>query len=166
MKHTIAALVTNKAGVLARISGLFARRGYNIDSLAVGVTDDDGISRITIVVAGDDYIADQVTKQLSKLHDVIRVKMLDETNIVRRDLLLIKIAANPSQRSEIVDVAKIMNAEIVDITHTTLTIEFDDRSEKVDLLIDLLSAYNILEIVRTGSIAIEKGAGTVYDVAE
>ena len=166
MKHTIAALVKNKAGVLARISGLFARRGFNIDSLAVGVTDDEAISRITIVVAGDDYIADQVTKQLSKLHDVITVKVLDENNIVRRDLLLIKVKVNPAQRSEIVDIAKIMNAEIVDITHTTLTIEFDDRAEKVDLLVDLLSPYKILEIVRTGSIAIEKGPKTVHDTVE
>ena len=166
MKHTIAVLVENKAGVLARISGLFARRGFNIDSLAVGVTDDDTISRITIVVDGDDYIADQVTKQLSKLVDVIKVKLLDESNIVRRDLVLVKIQINPSQRSEVVDIARIMGSEIVDISHTTLTIEFDDRPEKVDLLTDLLSAYTILEIVRTGSIALQKGSGSVHDADE
>ena len=163
MKYTISALVENKTGVLARISGLFARRGFNIDSLAVGVTDNENISRITIVVSGDEYTADQVTKQLTKLVDVVTVKILNERNIIRRDLILVKIAVKTKQRSEIIDIARIMGGDIVDISHTTLTIEFDDRAEKVDLLIDLLAPYKIVELVRTGSIALEKGAGTVYD---
>jgi len=163
MKHYIAALVDNKAGVLARISGLFARRGFNINSLAVGETNDPAISRVTIVVDGDDNISDQVTKQLSKLIDVRTVKLLDPGNMVQRDLVLIKVKISPEQRSEIYDLAKIMDCEIVDISHTTLMIEFDDRTPKVDLLIDLLSKYEILEIVRTGTIALQKGENTVYD---
>jgi len=152
--------------VLARISGLFARRGFNIDSLAVGETNDPAVSRVTIVVEGDDYIADQVTKQLSKLIDVRTVKQLDPGFMVQRDLVLIKVRIDPEQRGEIYDLVKIMDCEIVDITHTTLMIEFDDRSPKVNLLVDLLSKYEILEIVRTGAIAMQKGEGTVYDEEE
>lgn len=163
MKKYISALVENKAGVLARMSGLFARRGFNIDSLAVGETDDPTISRVTIVVHGDDYIANQVTKQLSKLIEVRTVKELDPENMVQRDLVLVKVKIDPEQRGEIYDLVKIMGCEIVDISHTTLMIEFDDRTPKVDLLIDLLSKYEIIEIVRTGTIALEKGDGSIYD---
>ena len=166
MKHYISALVDNRAGVLARVSGLFARRGFNIDSLAVGVTNDPTVSRITIVVDGDDYIADQVTKQLSKLFVVRTVRQLDPDNMVQRDLVLIKVKISPEKRSEIYDLAKIMGCEIVDISHTTLMIEFDDRTPKVDLLIDLLSKYEILEIVRTGTISLQKGEGTVHDIED
>lgn len=161
MKHNIAVLVENKAGVLSRISGLFARRGFNIDSLAVGPTEDPQISRITIVVEGDDYIAEQVTKQLNKLIDVLKVRNLEEHDITRRELCLIKIEIDESKRGEIIDLAKIMNCEIVDISHTTLMLEFDDRPEKVDLLIELLDSYKILEIARTGTIALQKGSGSV-----
>ena len=163
MKHYISALVENKAGVLARISGLFARRGFNIDSLTVGETDDAAISRVTIVVDGDDYIADQVTKQLSRLIDVRTVKRLDPDFMVQRELMLIKVRIDPDRRGELYDLVKIMDCEIVDLSHTTLMIEFGDRTAKVELLIDLLSKYEILEIVRTGTIALQKGEGTVYD---
>jgi len=166
MKHYISALVENKAGVLARISGLFARRGFNIDSLAVGETNDPAVSRVTIVVDGDDYISGQVTKQLSKLIDVRTVKLLDPENIVQRDLVLVKIRIAPEQRGEITDLAKIMEFEIVDISHTTLVIEYNDRTSKVDKLIDLLSKYEIIEIVQTGTIALQKGENTVYDEEE
>ena len=166
MKHYISALVDNRAGVLARVSGLFARRGFNIDSLAVGVTDDPTVSRITIVVDGDDYIADQVTKQLSKLYVVRTVRQLDPDNMVQRDLVLIKVRIDPEKRSEIYDLVKIMGCEIVDISHTTLMIEFDDRTPKVNLLIDLLSKYEIVEIVRTGTISLQKGEGTVHDIED
>ena len=166
MKHYIAALVDNKAGVLARISGLFARRGFNIHSLAVGETNDPAISRVTIVVDGDDYVADQVTKQLSKLVDVRVVKQIDPDNMSQRELVLVKVKIDPDQRSEIYDLVKIMGCEIVDISHTTLMIEFDDRTPKVDLLIDLLSKYEIIEIARTGTIALQKGDGTIYDIED
>jgi acetolactate synthase-1/3 small subunit len=161
MKHTIAVLVENKAGVLSRITGLFARRGFNIASLAVGPTDDPKISRVTIVVDGDDYTAEQVTKQLNKLIDVLKVRNLQTADIIRRELLLIKVKLSESQRSEIIDIAKIMDCEIVDISHTTLTLEHSDWPEKIDLLIDLLSKYRILEITRTGTIALQRGADSV-----
>ena len=164
MKHTIAALVENKAGVLARISGLFARRGFNIDSLAVGPTENPNISRITIIVDGDDYIAKQVTKQLSKLVDIIKVLDLSDNEITVRELVLIKVGVNEKKRNEIIDIAKIMDCDIVDISHTSLMIEFDDRPDRVDLLINLLSKYEILEIARTGAIALQKGAATVSSV--
>ncbi|MDR0570321.1 MAG: acetolactate synthase small subunit [Clostridiales Family XIII bacterium] len=161
MKHTIAVLVENRAGVLSRISGLFARRGFNIDSLAVGPTDDPKISRMTIIVDGDDYTAEQVTKQLNKLIDVLKVRKLTFQDIIRRELLLVKVKLSESQRGEIVDIAKIMGCEMVDISHTTLMLEHSDRPEKIDLLIDLLSKYKILEITRTGTIALQRGADSV-----
>ena len=123
MKHTISVLVENKAGVLSRISGLYARRGFNIDSLAVGPTEDENISRITLVVKGDDYIAEQVTKQLNKQIDVIKVRKLDPFEVTRRELALVKVKMLPGQRSEIIDIVKIMEGKIVDISHTSLTVE-------------------------------------------
>jgi acetolactate synthase-1/3 small subunit len=161
MKHTISVLVENKAGVLARISGLFARRGFNIDSLAVGTTEDKNISRITLLVDGDDYIAEQVTKQLNKQIDVIKVRKLNQDEITRRELVLVKVKMSVAQRGEIIDIVKIMQGEIVDISHTTLTVEMSDRPEKIDLLIELLSHYNIVEVARTGTIALQKGAEIV-----
>lgn len=161
MKHTISVLVENKAGVLSRISGLFARRGFNIDSLAVGTTEDKNISRVTLLVEGDDYIAEQVTKQLNKQIDVIKVRKLNQEEITRRELVLVKVRMSASQRGEIIDIVKIMQGEIVDISHTTLTVELSDRPEKVDLLIELLSHYNIVEVARTGTIALQKGAEIV-----
>lgn len=158
MKHTISVLVENKAGVLSRISGLFARRGFNIDSLAVGTTEDKNISRITLLVDGDDYIAEQVTKQLNKQIDVIKVRKLDQDEITRRELVLVKVKMSAAQRGEIIDIVKIMQGEIVDISHTTLTVEMSDKPEKIDLLIELLSHYNIVEVARTGTIALQKGA--------
>ncbi len=161
MKHTISVLVENKAGVLSRISGLFARRGFNIDSLAVGTTEDKNISRITLLVDGDDYIAEQVTKQLNKQIDVIKVRKLNQDEITRRELVLIKVKMSVAQRGEIIDIVKIMQGEIVDISHTTLTVEMSDKPEKIDLLIELLSHYNIVEVARTGTIALQKGADIV-----
>lgn len=161
MIHTIAVLVENKAGVLARISGLFARRGFNIDSLAVGTTEDKNISRITLLVDGDDYIAEQVTKQLNKQIDVIKVRKLNRDEITRRELVLVKVKMSTAQRGEIIDIVKIMQGQIVDISHSTLTVELADRPEKVDLLIELLSPYNIVEVARTGTIALQKGTDIV-----
>lgn len=161
MKHTISVLVENKAGVLARISGLFARRGFNIDSLAVGPTEDELVSRITIIVDGDEYLAEQVTKQLNKQIDVIKVRRLKPDELTRRELALIKVKMQPNQRGEIIDIVKIMEGHIVDISHTTLTVEMCDRPDKIDLLIELLSHYNIQEVARTGTVALQKGAETV-----
>lgn len=161
MKHTISVLVENKAGVLSRISGLFARRGFNIDSLAVGPTEDKNISRITLLVEGDDYIAEQVTKQLNKQMDVIKVKKLNQQEITRRELVLVKVKMTAAQRGEIIDIVKIMQGQIVDLSHTTMTVEMCDRPDKIDILIELLSQYNIIEVARTGTIALQKGPESV-----
>ncbi|MDR2487580.1 MAG: acetolactate synthase small subunit [Clostridiales Family XIII bacterium] len=158
MKHTISALVANKAGVLYRITGLFARRGFNIDSLAVGPTDHPELSRVTILTDGDDYTSEQVTRQLDKLIDVKKVAILPEDSIVVRESALIKVQADVSQRSEIIDIAKILRCDIVDISHTSLMLELCDRPCNVDLLIELLSPYTIIEIARTGAIALQKGS--------
>ncbi|GAE90140.1 acetolactate synthase small subunit [Acetivibrio straminisolvens] len=156
-KHTLSVLVENHAGVLSRIAGLFSRRGFNIDSLAVGVTENPEISRMTIVVDGDDYIVEQVSKQLNKLVDVIKIKELEDSDSVSRELALIKVGANASTRSEIVQIAEIFRAKIVDVSKSTLTIEISGSVNKVAALEDMLKQFGIKEIVRTGTIAIERG---------
>ena len=161
MKHTISILVENHAGVLSRVSGLFSRRGFNIDSLAVGVTDDPAISRITIVADGDDHTAQQIEKQLNKLVDTIKVRTLTPDELLSRELQLIKISAVPSQRNEVLAICNIMGAKIADITPTTLTIEISDTAANLTKFQELISGYGIKEIVRTGTIAIQKGAETI-----
>lgn len=161
MKHTISILVENRAGVLSRVSGLFSRRGFNIDSLAVGETEDPAISRITIVADGDEHTAQQLEKQLNKLVDTLKVRTLDPDELLARELQLIKINANPSQRSEILTICEIMGAKIADMTATTLTIEMSDSQVHLARMHDLLSGYGIKEVVRTGVIAIQKGSVTI-----
>lgn len=158
MKHTLSILVENHAGVLSKVSGLFSRRGFNIDSLAVGITEDPTISRITIVVSGDDSLVEQVEKQLNKLIPVIKVKTLPSAEQISRELLLVKVNCNAKQRSEIMKVAELMNAHIVDVAPTALTLECTDTSDRCETLLTLLRPYGLREIVRTGTIAIEKGA--------
>ena len=157
MKHTISVLVENHAGVLSRITGLFSRRGFNIDSLAVGVTEDKTVSRMTIVVEGDAYTVEQLEKQLNKVVDVIKVRTIPQQDLISRELMLIKCTATGRTRSEILDIAKIMNANIVDLTKTTMTLEICDLPDRLDLLEALLKAYNM----RTGTIALQKGGATV-----
>ena len=161
MKQTISVLVENQAGVLNRITGLFSRRAFNIESLAVGVTDDPTISRITIIVDSGNSVVEQVEKQLNKLVDVIKVKRLDTAATTRRELLLIKVAVGAQKRGEVIDIARVMDAKIVDISATTLTIELCDRPERVTLMTDLLSPYKVREVARTGTVALEKGAGDI-----
>ncbi|HOJ10416.1 MAG TPA: acetolactate synthase small subunit [Clostridiales bacterium] len=156
-KHILSVLVENYAGVLSRVSGLFSRRGFNIDSLAVGITENPEVSRMTIVVDGDDYIVEQVSKQLNKLVNVIRVKKLDSSNSVSRELALIKVNANASTRSEIVQIVEIFRAKIVDVSKSTLTIEASGDADKITALEDMLKQFGIREIVRTGLISIERG---------
>lgn len=156
-KQTLSVLVENHPGVLSRVAGLFSRRGFNIDSLAVGITENPDVSRITIVVDGDDYTVEQVSKQLNKLIDVIKIKQLDKNDSVSRELALIKVAANASTRSEIVQIVEIFRAKIVDVSKSTLTIEISGSNEKVGALEDMLKQFGIKEIVRTGVIAIERG---------
>lgn len=161
MKHTISILVENHAGVLSRISGLFSRRGFNIDSLAVGETDDPKISRITIVADGDEHTVEQLEKQLNKLIDTLKVKALAPDELLSRELQLIKIDATPQQRSEILTICEIMGAKIADISATTLTLEISDTVPHLERFQALIKPYGIKEIVRTGVIAIQKGAETI-----
>jgi acetolactate synthase-1/3 small subunit len=156
-RHTLSVLVENRAGVLSRVAGLFSRRGFNIDSLAVGVTENPEVSRMTIVVNGDEYIVEQVSKQLNKLIDVIKIKRLDKHESVSRELALIKVSATAATRSEIVQIVEIFRAKIVDVSKSTLTIEISGDTDKVAALEDLLRQFGIKEIVRTGTISIERG---------
>ena len=159
MKYTLSVLVENQPGVLSKVSGLFSRRGFNIDSLAVGVTEDPSISRMTIVVNGDEYILEQVEKQLNKAIPVIKVKTLDETGaFISSELSLIKISCTAKQRSEVMNIAELMQARIVDVSLTSLTLQIADTQENTETLISLVKPYGIKEIVRTGMVAIEKGA--------
>ena len=156
-RYTVGVLVSNEPGVLSRVSGLFSRRGFNIDSLAVGVTEDPTISRMTIVVDGDEYVVEQLEKQLNKVIPVIKVKTLKEGEYIQRTLSLIKVTVGAAQRAEIMRVTELMGARIVDATRTTLTVEFSDTAERTETLETLLRPYGIKETVRTGIIAIEKG---------
>ncbi len=158
MKYTMSVLVENQPGVLSKVSGLFSRRGFNIDSLAVGTTEDPSVSRMTIVVDGDEYIVEQVEKQLNKLIPVIKVKTLQNDAHISRTLSLIKVSVTSGQRADIMRISELMGARIVDATRSSLTIEFSDTAERTDTLEMLLRPYGIREIVRTGIIAIEKGA--------
>ena len=156
-KHILSILVENHAGVLSKVAGLFSRRGFNIDSLAVGVTEKPDVSRITIVVNGDDYIVDQVSKQLNKLVDVITVKKLEKDESVSRELVFLKVKATTETRSEIVQLVEIFRANIVDVSMETLTIEITGANSKIKAIEDMLQPFGIIEIVRTGSIAIGRG---------
>lgn len=160
MQHTITVLVENKPGVLARVSGLFARRGFNIESLAVSITDDPTVSRMTIVVSGDDSTLDQINKQSNKLIDVIRVIDYSEVPIIERELAMIKVNAEASQRAEIMQIVDIFRAKIIDISKTTFTIEVTGGIDKVDAIERLLSPFGIKEVVRTGKIAMARGSRT------
>lgn len=157
MKYTMSVLVENHPGVLSKVSGLFSRRGFNIDSLAVGVTEDPTVSRMTIVVDGDEYVVEQVEKQLNKVIPVIKVKTLRAGDYIPRTLSLLKVSVGAGQRADIMRIAELMGARIVDATRTTLTLEFTDTTERTETLEALLRPYGIKEMVRTGVIAIEKG---------
>ena len=160
MKYTLSILVENQPGVLSKVSGLFSRRGFNIDSLAVGITEDPAISRITIVVNGDEYIVEQVEKQLNKLIPVIKVKVLQPDLFISCELSLIKVNCPTKQRAEIMKIVELMHAQIVDVATTSLTIQLTDHDEHTQTLISLLKPYGIKEIVRAGTLAIEKGPTT------
>lgn len=156
MKQTISVLVENHPGVLARISGLFSARGFNIDSLAVGETEDPSVSRMTIVVEGDERTLEQVKKQLNKLIDVITVQDLTETKFIDRELILIKVNVSSSKdRAQIIEIAETMKANVADLGLHTITIEAVGETSHVENLIELLRQFGIKEIVRTGKIAME-----------
>lgn len=159
MKHTLSVLVENQPGVLSRVAGLFSRRGFNIDSLAVGTTQNPKISRMTIVVDGDEYIVEQVEKQLNKLIPVIKVKVLEPGTFVSSELTLIKIACKSKQHAEVLNVARLMGAEVIDVAPSSITLRFAGDEEQSRTLLQLLTPYGIREVVRAGSLAIEKGSG-------
>ncbi len=155
--HVITALVDNRPGVLARVSGLFARRGFNIESLAVSITDDPLISRMTIVVAGDNTVLEQISKQLNKLIDVRKVIDSTDLPVVERELAMIKVNAETKHRAEIMQVVDIFRAKIIDISEKTFTIEVTGSGAKVNAMEGLLEPYGILEMVRTGKIVVQRG---------
>lgn len=161
MQYTLSILVENQAGVLSKISGLFSRRGFNIDSLAVGVTTDPNVSRITIVANGDEYVVEQLEKQLNKLIPVIKVKRLAEGDFISRELILIKVHCPAAKRGEILTTVELMQGKIVDFSITSVTVEYCECLSRVDTLVELLKPYGIREIVRTGTVALDKGATAV-----
>ena len=156
MRHTVSVLVENKFGVLARIAGLFSGRGFNIDSLSVGETEDPTISRITLVVKGEDFIIEQIMKQLNKLIDIIKVSDLTKDEFIDRELALIKVDADTKTRSEIMQIVDIFRGKILDVAPTALTIEVTGPEEKVQGMIELLGGFGIREVVRSGKIAISR----------
>ena len=158
-KHTITALVADKPGVLNRISSLFRRRGYNIASLAVGHSEDPSLSRMTFVVEGDDAVVEQVTKNLNKLIDVIKVTEVSEQDVVSRELALIRVKANVQTRSEIMQMVDIFRANIVDVAPDSLIVEVTGDEEKVDSLQGLLRSFGVIEVMRSGTIAMNRGIG-------
>ena len=157
MLHTISLLVENHFGVLARVAGLFAGRGYNIKSLTVGETEDAAVSRMTVVVEGDDAIIDQVKKQCDKLIDTIRVIDLTGAEYVDRELALVKVAADKAARSDIFQIADVFRAKVVDISHEIMSIEVTGTTKKVDAFIELVRPFTIIELARTGRIALGRG---------
>lgn len=156
-KHVLSVLVENHSGVLSRISGLFSRRGYNIDSLSVGETEDPNISRMTIVADADEYILEQIKKQLNKLVDVIKIIELKEEHSIYRELALIKITATKENRAEIIEIANIFRAHTVDIASESVVIEATGDQGKISALTNMLMPYGVKEVIRTGLTALERG---------
>jgi acetolactate synthase-1/3 small subunit len=159
-KHTVSILVENKFGVLSRVAGLFSARGYNIESLSVGETLDPSVSRMTIVVSGDEFVIEQVMKQLHKLIDVIKVNDLTDDSHVERELVLIRVNAEPQHRAEILRVGDIFRAKVVDVTPVSFVLEATGDEGKLEALIELLRPMGIQEVVRTGKVAISRGPKT------
>jgi acetolactate synthase I/III small subunit len=157
MKHTLSVLVENRPGVLTRVAGLFARRGFNIDSLVVAETEDPAVSRMTITVDEQDQPVEQVSKQLHKLINVIKITELDPDESVEREMLLIKVRADGSSRSEVMQIAELFKAKIVDVTHEVLIVEMTGTREKVSAFMELLVPFGVVELMRTGRLAMGRG---------
>jgi acetolactate synthase-1/3 small subunit len=162
MDYILSVLVENHPGVLAKISGLLSGRGFNIRSIAAGETEDPTITRITMVVAGDERVIDQVKKQLGRLVDVIKITDLTERPSVDRELALVKVSSSVSRRAEVFQIVDVFRAKIVDIAHKSLTIEITGVTEKVEALIAMLKPFGITEIVRTGKISIARGGVSTH----
>lgn len=162
-RHTLAVLVENRPGVLTRIAGMFARRAYNIHSLAVGPTHDENISRLTIVVGAEAVQLEQIIKQLNKLVHVLKIVELDDVESVERELQLIKVNADGHSRSQIIELADVFRAKIVDVAHDALTIEVSGSPGKLEAMAELLEPYGIRELVRSGTIALSRGSRSITD---
>jgi acetolactate synthase I/III small subunit len=162
-RHTLSVLVENKPGVLARVSALFSRRGFNIDSLAVGPTEHPDVSRMTIVVNVDALPLEQVTKQLNKLVNVLKVVELDHTSTVSRELLLVKVKAEPATRSQVLEVVQLFRAKVVDVASDAVTIEATGNADKLDAFIRVLEPFGIRELVQSGMVAVGRGARSITD---
>ncbi|MFG2695684.1 acetolactate synthase small subunit [Kitasatospora sp. NPDC051984] len=162
-KHTLSVLVENKPGVLARIAALFSRRGFNIDSLAVGPTEHPDISRMTIVVNVEELPLEQVTKQLNKLVNVIKIVELDQTQAVQRELILVKVRADAETRSQVTEIVQLFRAKTVDVSPEAVTIEATGASDKLEAMLKMLEPYGIKELVQSGLVAIGRGARSITD---
>lgn len=156
MKRIYSVLVENRSGVLSKVAGLFWRRCFNIESLAVGETDDKGISNMIIVSSGDDKVLDQIEKQLNKKIDVIKVKTFDESESVSRELMLLKVKYNRTNRKDIIENCQLMGAKVIDLSSTMMTIQICDTPERVSIFLNTLKGINIVEITRTGTLALTK----------
>lgn len=162
-KHTISMLVKNHPGVLSRIAGLFSRRGYNIENLSVGITEDEKISRMTIVVIGDSYVVEQLTKQLNKLLEVIKVVVLTPEESVSRGIMLIKVKAELDQRTAILQIVDIFRARVIDVSNTSLIIEMTGDQSKQDALVKMLTPFGIMELSKTGLSGLQRGDVTLKE---
>ncbi len=157
-RHLVSALVENRSGTLSRVSGLFSRRGFNIDGVTAGETEDPSVTRMTIAVRGDETVLEQIVKQLSKLVDVVAVRDFDSSAVIQRELLLVKVKADEASRPAVVEIASIFRSRIIDVSPATITIEATGDSEKLEGLLLLLRPYGILELARTGLVALERGS--------
>ena len=166
MQHTISILVENKSGVLARIAGLFCGRGYNIDSLTVSPTDHSDTSKMTIVTTGDDTVIEQIEKQLSKLIDVIKVNDLTGSSFIERELALLKVNADKETRSEIIQITEIFSGKIVNVHHNEITIELSGRGDKVNAFVTLMEPFGIVELARTGKVAVSRSPGATNELSD
>ncbi len=155
-------LVNNNAGLLSRVAGLFSRRGYNIDSITSGATMDDRVTRITVVATGDDQILSQIEKQLAKLEDVIEIKVLKDGESVYRELILVKIKVDAPKRAEVISIADIFRAKVVDVEEESLMFEMTGTKSKVEAFLKLMSTYEVLELARTGITGLARGTEGVY----
>ncbi|MEI6056301.1 MAG: acetolactate synthase small subunit [Lentisphaerota bacterium] len=166
MQHVISVLVENKFGVLARIAGLFCGRGYNIDSLTVSPTNEVGISQMTISTTGDDEVIEQIEKQLTKLIEVITVSDLTGKHFIERELLLLKVKTDASNRSEIMQITEIFKGKIVNVHENELTVELSGRGEKIDAFVKLMNSFGIIALARTGKVAIGRKPGPSHFAEE
>lgn len=165
-KFVLGVLVSNQYGVLMRVTSLFARRGFNIDSLTVGETEDRAYSRITITATGDDSTKEQIIKQLRKLHDVVKIDLMPPESTVIRELMLIKLRATGQTRGEIMDAVNVFRCKVVDFTADEVCVEMTGQSSKIDAFIEFVKPYGIIEMCRTGVVAVQRGSGSLIDKDE